>query len=189
MFLAVVPDDPASSALGRLAGDVEGTLGEAAHWLRWTPRLNIHVTLYFLGDVDDEPARRLTHALAAQLQPRPFEISLGPPQFGPSAGPPRVLWLPIDRGSDRLQQLHRELGERIGGAGLALEPRAFTPHLTVARVRDRHRREAGRLRGRIDGLPRADVRWIVAEVVLFLSDLGGPSPRYEAIHRTALAGG
>jgi 2'-5' RNA ligase len=69
-------------------------------------------------------------------------------------------------------------------ADVTLESRAFTPHLTLARARDRERARLSGLGRRVTGLDvlqGTPARWRVDRVVLMNSDLSGPRPRYESI--------
>ncbi|HKV99114.1 MAG TPA: 2'-5' RNA ligase family protein, partial [Vicinamibacterales bacterium] len=63
----------------------------------------------------------------------------------------------------------------------------FTPHLTIARVREREARRARTLGARLGDLRAAAIGWRVDHVTLFRSDLSGPTPRYEALHTISLS--
>jgi 2'-5' RNA ligase len=87
-----------------------------------------------------------------------------------------------------MRQLHDALRPRVVAAGVAVESRPFTPHLTLARVRDRDRRQARDAARRLDGLelpPAAS--WRVTRAVLMQSDLSGPRPRYAVVQQIACA--
>lgn len=94
-----------------------------------------HVTLHFLGEIEPADADALAGRLSRPYATPPFELSLGGPGVFPGVERPRVLWLGIVDCAGPLQALHREAGERLQEAGFRLEPRAFTPHVTLARVR------------------------------------------------------
>ena len=95
--------------------------------------------------------------------------------------------MPVTTGAERLSEVHRTLGDRIAREGIAIERRPFTPHLTIARVREREQRRARALGGRLRDLRPAPIGWRVDHVTLFRSDLSGPTPRYEALHTITLA--
>ena len=100
---------------------------------RWIEPSDYHITLRFLGDVDAEVAEAL-HAALAEARPRaPFTLTLdGLASFG--GDKPRALLATVAPSADltALQAEHERLARR---AGAAPEPRKFTPHVTLARLR------------------------------------------------------
>lgn len=187
LFLAVSPDAPARLRIDALHADVERAIGDAAPALRWVAAAVAHLTVHFLGEVDPGRLRALVASLESAVPLPAFALGLGPPEVSPLSGPPRVVWMPVTTGADRLTEVHRTLGERIVREGIAVERRPFTPHLTIARVREREAGRARALRGRLDDLRVAPIGWPVDHVTLFRSDLSGPTPRYEVLHTVTLA--
>ena len=94
----------------------------------------------------------------------------------------------MEQGREELVAIHRELGRRLTAAGAAIEERPFTPHLTLARVRDGEQPRARRVAQRLALVPVPAIRWRLNEVTLYHSDLSGAAPRYEAVHHVALRG-
>jgi 2'-5' RNA ligase len=123
-----------------MRADVEGCLvGDAREEppLRLVEADDLHLTLFFLGPV--EGARRagleqaLAGALDASLAP---ELELGPSGAFPSAARPSVLWIGVrERGIERLDELQAGVARACRGQGFRRDPRAWTPHVTVARMR------------------------------------------------------
>lgn len=104
-------------------------------WLRWVPPDNLHLTLKFLGELPATQLPSLTaelQALARSTQPIPF--SLGELGAFPNLARPRVLWVGL-QAPPALAQLAAALEQRLLAHGFAAEPRPFTPHLTLARLR------------------------------------------------------
>jgi 2'-5' RNA ligase len=97
----------------------------------------MHLTLHFFGAADDALERRIADALVQPIEQRPFDLSFDRLGFFPERGSPRVLWLGTSRGAAELQHVHRLLESRLR---LPPERERFTPHLTLARFRDRIRR-------------------------------------------------
>jgi len=187
LFLAVTPDREAQAQLGRRALELQRSLGDAASLLRWTQAFNIHATLHFLGEIQDDRLGPICTALGRSLPEPAFEISLGEAGVFPQSGAPRVLWLAIADGAAPLRRLHRELGQRLRNAGVELEDREFSPHVTLARTRDRSdRRELARVRDRLPRGRQIAIAWVVDCVTLYRSDLSGPAPRYEPVHHVDL---
>jgi RNA 2',3'-cyclic 3'-phosphodiesterase len=131
-----------NEALQRFLGDIISQAARDLPNLRWVDPAGIHLTLAFLGYLTDE---RLETAIdAAKIAAReavPFEFRLkGLGIFG-STSQPRVIWMGIEdlpsgqiQGSP-LQQLHRVLTKELELRGFEVEKRPFSPHLTLARIK------------------------------------------------------
>ena len=181
LFLALKPDRRAEARLAQRLLRLQEAVGAMAMSLRWTPATNIHVTLRFLGEVDPRRLRRLQDALAPTIAEPSFELELERVGVFPESGPPRVVWLDVVKGAEEISKIHAELGRRLAAAGFGLEPRPFSPHVTLARVPDRERARTKGLRESVTSVEPMPIRWTVDRVVLFRSDLSGSAPRYEAI--------
>ena len=109
-------------------------LRPAAH-LKWSPVYNLHVTLKFIGEWPEEKLPQLQAALRSiPRRPMiPIEVrSLG---WFPNAHHPRVFWVAVD-GCDALSTLARDTETALAPLGIAKDDRAFTAHLTLARIKD-----------------------------------------------------
>jgi 2'-5' RNA ligase len=108
-----------------------------ASGVRLTDPANVHVTLKFLGDVDDEQISTLADALEAAVDDAgvgPFTAKFGGLGAFPSAEYIRVLWVGIREGSTELARLHEAIEERMVEMGFDSEDHEFTPHATIARM-------------------------------------------------------
>ena len=100
---------------------------------RWIDPENYHLTLRFIGDIDDGLARDIA-GLLGRVQRAPFELRLdGLSSFG--GRKPRALVAAASPVAPlmELQAEHERLLQRLG---LEPEGRKFTPHVTLARLRD-----------------------------------------------------
>ena len=105
----------------------------------WNREDNLHLTLKFLGDIPVANVEQLSAATAiAARKVEPFEIAVEGCGAFPARGQPRVLWIGIADPSGKLSELNRALEDECATAGFAREPRAFQPHLTIARIRQPH---------------------------------------------------
>lgn len=101
---------------------------------RWVTPDSMHLTLRFIGEVDQGVAQDL-HDSLAQVQARPFEVTLaGVGTFG-SSRHPHTLWVGVDRSAE-LAHLHDKVESAVVRAGLPPEARKFSPHTTLARFRE-----------------------------------------------------
>ena len=139
--------------------------------VRWTTPDQWHVTLRFLGEVDD-PARVLAPLAGAALPGA--SVGLGPIAERPS---PSLLWLPV-AGLEALAAAvigaTLEVGRPVAGP--------FRGHLTLARAR----RSAPRGVLRRLSPVACSASWAVGEVTVVASTLGGTGSRYEVVGRIAV---
>jgi 2'-5' RNA ligase len=112
--------------------------GEGGAAGRWVRPEGIHLTLKFLGDV---PSDKLSDVYRAVQQAcdgrRPFEIEVGGLGCFPNARRPRVIWAGVHEESGQLADLQRAVEAALEPLGFPREGRAFTPHLTLARIKQR----------------------------------------------------
>jgi 2'-5' RNA ligase len=181
LFLAVnLPDETR-----RAAWEAISPLRDAAPTAAWVAPARIHLTLKFLDEQPDECAAEVGVALDAIVgRHRVFDVNLGGVGAFPNFRRPRVLWMGVSP-EPRLELLHHDVEVACEQLGLPLEGRAFRPHLTLARARDRKDAEALR------GLTRAakgvsfEAETRVESVDVMRSVLGA-TPRYECVHSARL---
>jgi len=100
---------------------------------RWADAGNLHLTLRFIGEVDEGMAADVDEALA-RLKARRFTLLLaGTGVFG--HGKPHTLWVGAER-EPALGHLRDKIEQALIRAGLPPEPRRFSPHVTLARLRN-----------------------------------------------------
>lgn len=108
---------------------------------RWKHADNFHLTLSFLGEIDEQQADDINSVLselAPKHQPFTLEIdkigAFGLGKFNSFSGvlPIRVLWLGIDGGLKALRALQSDLEERLETLGFPRDPRGYNPHVTLA---------------------------------------------------------
>ena len=121
--------------------------------IAWSPVENMHVTTKFIGEWPEDRLEEMQAALAAAGSPGAFEISVRGLGWFPDARHPRVLWAGIDAGRE-LARLAEATAAAVERLGVAQEDRRFSPHLTLARIRERVPLDA--LLGAIGKLPSLD---------------------------------
>lgn len=98
---------------------------------RWVDAGNLHLTLRFIGEVDEGVAADIDEALV-RLKAKPFALQLaGAGVFG--HGKPHTLWVGVER-EPALAHLRDKIEHALTRAGLPPEPRKFSPHVTLARL-------------------------------------------------------
>lgn len=185
LFTAV---SPSAAAVRALAGAVDAAAG-APGGPRWADRGLWHVTLVFLGEVDEAGLPRLRRELAGAATGRaPFTVRLAGAGTFPEHGRPQILWVGLDGEVDRLTGLARAVRRAARRGRVAVERRPFHPHLTVGRWRPAGPAD----RGVVDALAgHAGPEFAVDRFTLFRSHLparpDGSQPRYEPLESWPLS--
>jgi 2'-5' RNA ligase len=155
----------------------------------WVRAENLHVTLKFLGEVEDGRAEALREALdGAARRSRPLALSLGGVGAFPNLRAPRIVWMGAAPDA-RLELLYDDVERACDALGFPVEGRAFRPHVTLGRVRERA--SGGDARA-LSSAARA-VRYVgavdVETVDLMRSTLAAGGSRYELLHAARLGDG
>ena len=104
--------------------------------VRWTPAESLHLTLKFLGRVEDERVAAVQAVLARIARvAEPFDLAVGGLGAFPRLGRPRVWWVGIAP-EPRLTALQRALDTGLEELGFAREDHPFSPHVTIGRARE-----------------------------------------------------
>jgi 2'-5' RNA ligase len=155
--------------------------------VRWVPPPNLHVTVWFLGHVADARRDRLLDALRPSLPVPPFTMQIDRGGAFPPSGQPRVLWLGLTSGSSELGAIHQALGDRLSPLDFAAERRPYSPHLTLARVKEAGRIDGAAIRRAVRDLEVEAAAGDVAAVTLFRSEPSAGGSRYTALLRVPLS--
>ncbi len=182
-FVAVPVED--AVVRRRLAG--ARSLLPELRGVRWVAERQLHFTLKFLGDLEEDRVRvaREATAAAAQAGPGPFRLALEGLGVFPPRGSVRVVWAGCGAGAEPLASLATAVEEAFVATGFPREERPFSPHLTLARVRDPG--SGRRLSQVVPSVPAEPFGTVtVGSVVLFRSDLSPAGPDYSELFRAAL---
>jgi len=138
LFIGIeLPDSLKSSAAAAAARVRERVAGAApSAQVRWVEPGNLHISIWFLGEVREPRVEALVAALKAPLDVRPFTLRVGGAGAFPPSGPPRAIWLGIVAGREGLVAIHDRLRSRLMPLGFEPESREYSPHLTIARVKE-----------------------------------------------------
>lgn len=125
LFVAIDLPDAVRDELARRCSGLPGA--------RWVRRDQMHLTLRFIGEVEDGVAAAVRAALA-RIQASPFELAVrGVGQF-PPRGAARVLWAGLDA-PPALLALQGQVEAAVRGLGLPPEDKPFSAHVTLARFK------------------------------------------------------
>ena len=180
-FVAVVPPPEVLDAVERVVAPVRPA---APPRLNWTHAGQWHLTLQFLGPVDD--ADELSDALRGGLHGMsPVTLALGGAGAFPSTSRAAVVWIGLDEGEPELARLAEAVQRVTEPLGYEPEQRAFRAHVTVARS-PRARPLANLVHSLGDG--PVGPRWHATEVVLMESDTRWDGAVYREVASFPLRG-
>jgi RNA 2',3'-cyclic 3'-phosphodiesterase len=182
LFIGVELSDDVKARAAMVADALREKLGRRVT-ARWIAPENLHVTLWFIGEVADDRADAVMSAVNAPFAVRPFDLDLRGAGAFPPHGAPRVLWIGVDAGQESMKALYAELATRLQPLGFEPERRAYSAHLTIARVRECRSREVRNLLREIDA---NSGRCRIAAVTVFRSRLSPKGANYEPLLRVPL---
>jgi 2'-5' RNA ligase len=103
--------------------------------IQWSPPANLHITTKFIGEWPDGRLVELKAALARLPERATIPVRIHHLGFFPNPHAPRVFWCGIE--APGLVELAAETDRATAALGVATDTRAFSPHLTLARIKDR----------------------------------------------------
>jgi RNA 2',3'-cyclic 3'-phosphodiesterase len=150
----------------------------------WSLPENIHLTLKFIGDIPCARVELISSATACAVHDhKPFELRVGRAGVFPKRGTARVLWIGVDNEERKLGMLHSRLEDECSQVGFAREPRPFSPHLTLARLR----KPAPALAIAHQKTDFPELKFDVTAVEVIRSELSSAGSRYTTLSRHPLA--
>jgi 2'-5' RNA ligase len=133
-FVAIELPSQIKAALSQLQSNLRTSKNASVKWVN--PE-GIHLTLKFLGNIDEAEVPALTKALSEAVRGvAPFSLQLGDPGAFPGNQAPRVVWVGVEGEIELLLTLHNNVDRVLTPLGFPPEKRAFSPHLTLGRVRE-----------------------------------------------------
>jgi RNA 2',3'-cyclic 3'-phosphodiesterase len=181
IFIAVKVD--AEEGLNRIYSSLKARLAKES--IKWTDSRNIHLTLVFLGDTEDQ----MTGSISRMLKERcrdfgKFEITLHGTGVFKSIRDTRVIWAGIDP-SDKFISLYETIAAGVSSLGIRTEERPFKPHLTLGRIR--YLKENLALGKIMEEYRNVEIQKVpVNEVLLYESILKPSGPEYRIIGKYEL---
>lgn len=182
-FVAIkLPDD-----VKDLLKSVQTGLDRGFRGVSWVRPESIHLTLKFLGEIDDGKAREAAAALqTAAGATGPFTVEVEGVGAFPNARNPRVVWAGI-KASGGLSSLQQAVEKALQKIGFEAEERPFAPHLTLCRIKAA---DDGRALGRLlaETKPEAKAAFTVSSFAFMKSTLKPTGAVYTPIQEFALKG-
>ena len=134
LFLAVDIEEDVKSGITRTIEKLKGKNGA----VKWVKPENIHVTLYFFGEVAEKEYLSLQQLLTKALTAiHPFSVSVKGVSGFPSLSRPRVLWVGINNPTKELETIYLLVDKHLQEStiGINRDTKPYTPHVTIARIK------------------------------------------------------
>lgn len=168
-------------------GEATRALSTGGAKVRWVHQDQMHLTLRFLGDIDEAQAERMKQAVrdAAALQPEAIRLGVGGLGAFPNRRNPRVIWVGISE-NDALKRVQASLDRAAVEIGVAPEDREWTPHLTLGRVKFVERRSP--LLKRLKSVRVETFFYLTDTITLYESTLTPEGPVYRPLEKGVFGG-
>lgn len=166
---------------------VQTALDRGFHGVNWVKPESIHLTLKFLGEIDDGKVRDAAASLERAAKGiGPFDLEIEGVGAFPNARNPRVVWVGIKANAE-LMKLQQAVEKCLQDIGFEEEERPFTPHLTLCRIKSP---DDGRALGRLiaETKPQASKTFNVSSFAFMKSVLKPSGAVYTPIQEFALKG-
>lgn len=183
-FIAVELDEEIRKGLSGLITRLKTTEAD----VKWVTPENIHVTLKFLGYIDDTQVVSVSKLICnATASINSFAIDIKQLGAFPNTKRPRVIFVVAHEKGDNLATIYSRLNESLTELGIEREGREFTPHLTIGRVKSVKNLKA--LIDVMDTLKESSFgQQMVRSIVLMQSDLKPAGPIYKKLEEFKLGG-
>jgi 2'-5' RNA ligase len=129
-FLAIPLPQQLQESISSIQRQLQTQIPDA----RWVRPKNLHMTLHFFGEIEQEVLEKIkVSVLSVKGCRRPFMVEVKGLGAFPNLHRPRIVWLDLDPKA-QLRQLHQELSKTLHQAGVITETRPYSPHLTIGRL-------------------------------------------------------
>jgi RNA 2',3'-cyclic 3'-phosphodiesterase len=180
-FIAIELSDEVKDALKILQGKLRSAVRTP---VKWTDPEGTHLTLVFLGNVETSTVNKVSAVIeSASRGIKPFRLRVSGLGVFPNPSRVRVAWVGVTGDLEVLGRLQKNIETTLEPLGFKPEARAFTPHLTLGRVRDDARPDERQALGKLigDSKDTIDVTFDVNSVHLFRSQLRPTGAVYSKI--------
>ena len=150
--------------------------------VKWVKEENLHITLKFLGEIEEGKIEETKKIIEESLENiKSFSIEAGKLGAFPSLSSPHVIWLGIENGKEKVEEIFKNIEERLSSIDIPPDTRKFHPHITLGRVRRRVDKGwwKGILNMKLPKFPEIQIE----EITLYSSKLHPDGPEYTPIKR------
>jgi RNA 2',3'-cyclic 3'-phosphodiesterase len=185
LFVAIEIDQAIVDAVAGTIDELKSRIERLAPRARitWATPDRLHITVKFIGNTHEQATHAIRTALAPTLDVPRFDLRVEGMGAFPPKGAPRVFWAGLTAGRNEALDVERHVSSRLGTL-VPVEDRPYSPHLTLARVKD----PAGLSRAALfEGVSDRHFGTVhVDAITLFESRLSSKGATYVPLLRTAL---
>ena len=183
LFIAADLTLDAKAALGKLIENLQKGIQFTKAFPTWSKPEAIHLTLKFLGNVDEKRVPEIAAAVGAYIEGiAPFSVRIQGLGVFPNEHEPHVLWVGMKQGEKNLVQLQKNVEEALVPLGFERENRPFHPHLTLARIKSTRGVEP--MMDIVHSHREREVGIVpIDHITLYQSILRSEGPMYKALER------
>ena len=184
-FIAIELPPQIKTALFKL----QEQLKQSGADVKWVEPQNIHLTLKFLGEVEEEKITKIIQIIRDVAETNNvFQAHISSLGAFPKISFPRVIWVGINQGDNETKLIVKELEEKIQKLGIPKEEKAFSSHITLARVKSpKNKDKLVQLLKSLEGsLTAENLGFSVNKITLFRSILSPKGPTYEILEAVNL---
>ena len=184
-FIAVLLPQEAIKRLIKIKHQMINVTKKLDARIKWVEDENIHLTLKFLGNVNDEDIERIKEVLRdVAKSKREISCEIHKVGFFPNERFPRVIWLGVES-NNKLEELAKEVNVKLNKFGFGMENN-FVAHITLGRVK--FGREKRKIGGVIKHVKFSPIAFEVREIALVESLLKPSGPEYRVIEKRVMGG-
>jgi 2'-5' RNA ligase len=181
LFIALPLEKAVEDHLGKLII----TLKQKGGQVRWVAPKNIHLTVRFLGDTEDDLVPQLGGIIDETAKKfTPVQTQIDRLGAFPNLHRPNVIWVGLHDNTDILAELANDVEAGVRRLGIEPDPKTFKAHLTLGRVKDSRGLES--LTGFVQSHQFAPIPLLFDRIVLFKSTLTPQGSIYERLHESVL---
>lgn len=184
-FIAIELPPEIKNSLAELQNQLKSSGAD----VKWVKPDNIHLTLKFLGEIDQSKLDKISKILEdISREKKSFPLRLASVGAFPKINYPRVIWAGIDAGDSETKEIAKELEAEIAKVGIPKEDRPFSSHITIGRTRTTLNQEklVQILKILEHNLGNKKWEFMVTKITLFKSTLTPKGPIYEVLKETHL---
>jgi 2'-5' RNA ligase len=184
-FIAIELPQDIKDRISRL----QDRLKKSGSDVKWVSPSNIHLTLKFLGEIDDKTRDGVCACLVEiAANTTLFTIKLGGLAAFPRMQSPRIIWIELSQGHDQTKSIVDQLENNLEKYGIDRETKPFSSHITIGRVRSaKNKEDLIRCISESESSMTGNIgEFQAGKITLFKSTLLPHGPIYEIIQETNL---
>ena len=163
---------------------IQETLKKQGADVKWVEPKNIHLTIKFLGEIDEQKLAKVISIMEEAVKDKnTFSLRIWSLGAFPKLDYPKVIWVGLKQGDRETKIIAEGLEEKITKLGIPKEKRSFSSHITLGRVKSNlNRLNLVTVLKNLEGsLEKENLEFVATKITLFKSTLTPQGPIYDAL--------